>query len=403
MGFIRAFTGAFKTTLADEWKDFYLPKTDVKASAAIFGAKKQSTNNGVGENFKGNDNIISNGSKIVVPENCALITMQDGAITGCIAEAGGYIWKSDDPNSQSLFAGDGLFASTLKSTWEKVKFGGIPGSEQLIFYVNLKEIPGVRFGTSTKIQWFDTFFQTQVGAMARGEYSLKIVDPLLFIKEFVPVSYLVRGAEDFDLNDVNNDAAGKLLKEFNNCLSEGISKLTVEARKTGDEYTNTYDYLSSNRIEFGEAMTDVLESRYNWKSGKGLSIFNVTIELEYDEDTLELQKDIRQDDRQVRMAGKMGALYSNNMQGMVAAGTTEALKTAAGNENGAMMGFMGLNMAGANGAALMGNVPQGQNNAQTAAPAEDPYQKLTELKKLLDNGVITEEDFNKAKSQLLGI
>ena len=141
MGFIKAFTGALSGTFAEQWQDFYIPRPDIPATSAVFPAVAKGQNAGRGENTKGSENIISNGSKIIVPEGTALITMQDGAITGMIAEAGGFIFKSDEPNSQSMFAGDGIFAQTLKQTWERVKFGGQPGSQQLAFYVNLKEIP----------------------------------------------------------------------------------------------------------------------------------------------------------------------------------------------------------------------------------------------------------------------
>ena len=124
MGFIKAFGGALGGTFADQWKDFYKPRANVPGTAGLFQAVKQSQNNDRGENYKGNDNIITNGSKIIVPEGTALITIQDGAITGFIAEPGGFEFRSDDPNSQSMFAGDGIFGQTLKSTWEKVKFGG---------------------------------------------------------------------------------------------------------------------------------------------------------------------------------------------------------------------------------------------------------------------------------------
>ena len=117
MGFIRAFTGALSQTFADQWKDYYLPQSGISSTTAVFRAVPKGTNNGVGQNTKGAENIITNGSKIVVPEGTALITVQDGQITGCIVEAGGYEFRSDDPNSQSLFAGDGLIASTLKETW----------------------------------------------------------------------------------------------------------------------------------------------------------------------------------------------------------------------------------------------------------------------------------------------
>ena len=113
MGFIKAFTGALGGTFADQWKDFIVPEA-APATAAIFGAVKKGTDAGRGSNTKGSENIITNGSKIVVPEGCALITMQDGAITGCITEVGGFIYNSDDQNSQSFLAGDGFISSTLK-------------------------------------------------------------------------------------------------------------------------------------------------------------------------------------------------------------------------------------------------------------------------------------------------
>ena len=122
MGFIKAFASSVGGTFADQWQDFYMPRQDVPATAALFEAVPKSQNAGRGENTKGSNNVISNGSKIVVPEGTALITIQDGAITGFIAEPGGFIFKSDDPNSQSMFAGDGIFGQTLKQTWERVKF-----------------------------------------------------------------------------------------------------------------------------------------------------------------------------------------------------------------------------------------------------------------------------------------
>ena len=148
MGFIKAFTGSISSSFADQWKDYYMPQSGVPLTAAVYPAVPVSQNNGVGENTKGNKGIISNGSKILVPENTALVTMQDGAITGVICEAGGYTFTSENPQSASIFAGD--FGDALKSVWEKTVFGGIPASQQLAFYVNLKEIPNNKFGTDRK-------------------------------------------------------------------------------------------------------------------------------------------------------------------------------------------------------------------------------------------------------------
>ena len=292
MGFIKAFSGAISGTFADQWKDFYVPRSDISATAAIFQAVPQSQNNGRGENYKGNENIISDGSKIVVPEGTALITLQDGQITGCIAEAGGFEFKSDDPNSQSIFAGDGIVGPIIKSTWEKVKFGGQPGSQQLAFYVNLKEIPNNRFGTQSEIYWDDAFFGTQVGAVTRGTYTLKIVDPLLFVKNFVPAKYLQPGAPVFDFADMENDAGSQLFNEVVGSLSAAFSNYTNDPSKG-----NRMSKIQGDQIGFAQSLSAAVEEAYQWKTDRGLEIVKTAIlAIEYDEDTKALMSDVKKAD-----------------------------------------------------------------------------------------------------------
>ena len=406
MGFIKAFTGALSQTFADQWKDYFVPREDVPATVALVEAVPSGQNNGVGQNTKGSENIISNGSKIIVPEGYGLVTIQDGAITGFVAEAGGFIWQSDDPNSQSIFAGNGIVGPFITQTWERIKFGGQPGSQQLAFYVNLKEIPNNAFGTQTTIYWDDAFLQTQVGAMTRGTYTLKIEDPLLFVKNFVPAKYLQAGSEPFDFADMDNDAATQLFNEVVSTLGSALSIYT-----NGDGTPKRISNIQSDQVGFGKAMAQAVENEFNWRTDRGLSIVKTAvIAIEYDEESKKLVNAAQADDVELRKAARMGQVYSNNMTGMMAAASGEAMKTAAGNENGSMMGFMGMNMAQNTGANMMGtvaNIQQQQQPAtqpQQAAPAsEDPYQKLTEMKKLLDAGVISQEDFDKAKAQLLGI
>mgnify|MGYP004596733793 FL=1 len=210
MGFIKAFAGAIGGTFADQWKEFIVPMQGVPATAGVYPAILQGTNAGRGANTKGSNNIISNGSKIVVPDGTALITMQDGAITGCITEPGGFIFTSDDPNAKSIFSGDGMGASLVKQSWERFKYGGQPGSQQVAIYVNLKEIPNNRFGTQSEIYWDDAYLNAQVGAVTRGTYTLRIIDPILFVKNFVAATYLLDG-EIFDFADMDNDAGAQYL------------------------------------------------------------------------------------------------------------------------------------------------------------------------------------------------
>lgn len=392
MGFIKAFTGALGGAFADQWKDFYQPPSGISATAALFPAIPSGTNAGRGENTKGSQNIITNGSKIIVPEGMALVTVQDGAITGLVAEAGGFTYSSDDPNSKSMFAGNGFFASTFGQSWERFKFGGQPGAQQLAFYVNLKEIPNNRFGTQSEIYWDDAFFNTQVGAVTRGTYTLKIVDPLLFIKNFVPSVYISADAPVFDFADMDNDASTQLFNEVVGSLSAAFSNYTNDPSKG-----NRMAKIQGDQIGFAQSLSTAVEDAYQWKSGRGLEIVKTAIlAIEYDEDTKALMKDVKKAD------ALSGARGNSFMQQSVARG----IQAAGENGGGTGMAFMGMGLNAAGG--MMGAVQQPTNTppatAQSAAPAaEDPTAKLLKMKELLDAGAISQEEFDKIKAQTLGL
>lgn len=207
------------------------PTARDRPTAALFPGITQGQNAGRGANVKGSSNIITNGSKIVVPEGFGLLTFQDGQITGFVAEPGGYEWRSDDINSQSIFAGDGIVSPLITMSWERFKFGGQPGSQQLAVYVNLKEIPNNRFGTQSEIYWDDAYLGAQVGAITRGTYTLRILDPILFAKQFVPLTYLQPGAKPFDFSDFDNDAASQLFNEVVSSLAAAFSHYTNDPPK----------------------------------------------------------------------------------------------------------------------------------------------------------------------------
>lgn len=395
MGFIKAFTGALGGTFADQWKDFYTVPTSITPTTGLIKAVPQGTNAGRGQNTKGYNNIISNGSKIVVPEGMALVTMQDGAITGVVAEPGGFIWQSDDPNSRSLFAGDGILSSTFGSTWEKFKFGGQPGSQQTAFYVNLKEIPNNRFGTQSEIYWDDAFLGTQVGAITRGTYTLKITDPILFIKNFVPASYLQpeSPAFDFDDSEVPNPSVSQLFEQVVSSLAGAFSLYTNDPAKG-----NRMSKIQSDQAGFAQSLSQVVEEKYQWSSSYGLVIAKTAIlAIEYDEDTKALMSDVKKAD------ALSGARGNSFMQQSVARG----IQGAGENGGGTGMAFMGMGVNAASG--IMGGMQQPntpsmyQQQMSGAGQTEDPYAKLTELKKLLDSGVITQADFDAAKAKLLGL
>ena len=382
MGLFQAVRGSIGGVLADQWKDFYTVPDGLPATAALFAAVPHGSNAGRGSNTKGSSNIITNGSKIVVPEGYGLLLFQDGAVTGFAAEPGGYEWRSNDPNSKSVFSGDGIVDSLVKQSWERFKFGGQPGSQQAAFFVSLKELPDNRFGTQSEIYWDDAFLKTQVGAVTRGSYTLKIVDPILFVKHFVPATYLQPG-QVFDFTDIDNAAASQLFNEVVGSLAPAFSLYTNDPSK-GNRITK----LQQDSVGFAKSLSDAVESAYQWKTDRGLVIVKTAIvSIEYDANTRELLKTVQRADA---LTGSRG---NSNLQASVAAGIQSA------GETGGPAGVMGLGMA----TGMLGVGGLQQPVAPAAPAADDPLAKLKKAKEMLDLGLITQADYDAVKSKALGL
>lgn len=393
MGLFKAAFDALGGTFADQWKDFYTVPEGLAPTAAIFAAVPRGTNAGRGSNTKASEGIISNGTKILVPEGYGLILLENGAITGFAAEAGGYEWNSADQNSQSIFAGNGIVSPLITTSWERFKFGGQPGAQQRAFFVSLKELPNNRFGTQSEIYWDDAYLNAQVGAITRGTYTLKIVDPILFIKNFVPAAYLQPGVV-FDFTDIENDAASQLFNEVVGSLAPAFSIYTNDPAK-GNRITK----IQQDSVGFAQSLSAAVEAGYQWTTDRGIQIVKTAIvSIEYDENTRELLKNVQRAD------ALSGARGNSNLQASVAAGFEAA------GENAGSGGILGLGIAA--GATGLGGLQQpvpgiGANSAPApaaAAPAaDDPVATLTKAKQLLDAGLITPEDYEAAKAKALGL
>ena len=388
MGLIQAAVGSIGGMLADQWKDFYTVPEGLPATAALFAAVPRGTNAGRGSNTKGSSNIITNGSKIVVPEGYGLLLFQDGAITGFAAEPGGYEWNSNDLQSKSIFTGGGFVESMVKQSWERFKFGGQPGSQQSAFFVSLKELPDNRFGTQSDIYWDDRYLNAQVGAITRGSYTLRIVDPILFVKRFVPAKYLQAG-QVFDFTDLDNAAASQLFNEVVGSLAPAFSLYTNDPEK-GNRITK----IQQDSVGFAKSLSDAVESAYQWKSDRGLAIVKTAIiSIEYDAQTKELLKTVQRAD------ALLGARGNSNLQASVAAGMQSA------GENSGANGIFGMGMAAgvAGISGLQQPVAPAVPVSAAPAPADDPIARLTKAKQMLDAGLITQADYDAVKAKALGL
>ena len=394
MGFIKAFTGALGGVFADQWLDFLTVPRNINPTAAFFPAVHEGRNAGRGSNTKGSENLISNGSKIVVPDGYGLVTFQDGQVTGFVAEPGGFEFRGQDPSSQSVFAGDGVFGQVIRNTWERIKFGGRPNTMQQAFFINLKEIPDNRFGTQSEIYWDDAYLGAQVGAITRGSYTLRIVDPLLFISTVIPGAAIANN-QVFDFADFDNPVTDQLFTEVVASLGAAFSKYTNDPGRE-----NRITRLQQDSIGFAKSLSEAVEENYQWRSGRGLLIERVALAaIEYDDDTRALLSDVKKADA---LRGDRGASF---MQQSVARGIQSAGK------NGGGQGLVGMGIGVPMMGGMMGGFQQPTQQPAPAQPAqpeqtapqEDPVAKLKQMKELLDAGVVSQEEFDTLKKRLLGL
>jgi membrane protease subunit (stomatin/prohibitin family) len=385
MGLIQAAAGAIGGTLADQWKDFYSVSPDLRPTVAISAAEKQGTNSGRGSNTSASESIITNGSKFIVPEGYGLVLVQDGAFTGFVTEPGAYTWSTEDLDSKSVFAGNGFWTPLIKNSWEKFKLGGRAQSEQQAFFVSLQELGNNKFASASEIYWDDKFLNTQAGAVVRGVFSIKLSDPLLFLKTFVPPVYLKNG-RNFDFTDLDNPSAQQLFNEVVGSLSAAFSQYANDSNKG-----NRISEIQKDSVGFASALSNIIEEDYSWGKSRGLTIVSTSIvSIQYDDATKAVLETVQRADA---LSGQRG---NSNLQASIAAGIE-----AAGSTEGAA-GILGLGIAA--GSIGLGSVQQPNSAAASNQGAEgDSFAKLANLKKMLDEGLITQVDYEAAKTKLLGL
>lgn len=319
MGLIKAALGSTGSILADQWREyFYCDSMDADVLVSK-GSKRIGSRS---SNTKGSDNLISNGAVIAVNEGQCMMIVEQGQIVEFAAEAGEFTWNAS--TESTIFYG-GL-GNGLKGSWENLKrrftFGADTAKDQRVYFFNIKEIVGNKYGTPSPIPFrvvdANIGLDMDISIRCNGEYSYRISDPMLFYKN-------VCGNIRQDYTRAQLDS--QLKSEFLTALQPAFGRISALGIR--------YSALPGHTMEIAQAMNEVLSSQ--WSGLRGIRVVSVGVNsvtaAAEDEETLkELQKSA------VFRNPNMAAAHMVQAQ-------AEAMKTAAANENGAMMGFMGMNMA----------------------------------------------------------
>ncbi len=263
MGIIQATASAVSGSLAAQWLEYIVSDRMDNNILMTRGVRVIRGKNG---NEYSRVQTISNGSKIKIAPNQLMILCDGGQIVDYCATEGNYeVWLSSAP---SMFNGE--LSAAVKETFQRIKYGGQPSASQEVYFLNLQEIKGLKFGTRNPLQYFDNFYNAELFIRCHGTYSIRITDPLKFFEEVVP-----RNA-DYVSTQVLSD---QCLEEFLMALQGAVSQMSqdgVRASSLGAKSQDIVRYLNSQLDDL-------------WKEKRGIELVSIGIgNISYDDQSREL-------------------------------------------------------------------------------------------------------------------
>lgn len=318
MGIIKAAADLVKGNLGDQWLEVY--EAENMGDQTVFTRGVQIRR---GQNTKGTDNTVSNGSVVHVYDNQFMILVDGGKIVDYTAEPGYYTIN----NSALPSMLNGQFGDSLSEAFKRFKYGGQTPKKQKVYFINLQEIKGIKFGTRQPVNYFDSFYNAELFLRAHGTYSIKITNPLQFYAEAIP-----KNTDHVEIDEINE----QYLSEFLEALQSAINQMSADGIRIS--------FVSSKARELGKYMAGILDEE--WNQMRGMEVQAVGISISYNEESQKL----------INLRNE-GAMLSDPTirEGYVQAAAARGLEAAGSNANGAMAGFMGMGMAGNIGGSIVGN------------------------------------------------
>ena len=348
MGLIHAALGAASGVLADQWKEYFYCEALGSNILAVKGKKRTSLRS---SNFKGSDNIISDGSVIAVADGQCMMIVEQGKIVDVCSEPGEYTY--DSKTEPSLFVGNlaDNVMEVFKNIGKRFGFGGVAPTDQRVYYFNTKELTGNKYGTPSPVPFrvIDRNIGLDIDISVRcfGEYSYRISNPLLFY-----TNVCGNVSEAYTREQLEGQMKTELLTALQPAFAR-ISELGIR-----------YSSLPGHTTEFAKALNEELSAK--WRDLRGIEIVSIGVSS---------VKASEEDEAMIKDLQRKAALRDPNMrEAYVAASTAAAMESAASNTAaGPAMAFMGMGMANMMGTNAQQQFSQPQQPAPAAAPAANTW------------------------------
>ena len=336
---------------ADQWKEYFYCESIPQDVLVVKGQKRSQ---GRSVNTKGSDNIISNGSVIAVADGQCMIIVEQGKVVDICAEPGAFTY--DSSTEPSLLDGGNLgdnIKGVFSTIGKRFTFGGDTGNDQRVYYFNIKEIMGNKYGTPSPVPFRvvdqRAGIDIDISIKCFGEYTYRITNPITFY-----TNVCANVSSEFRRSEID----GQLKSELLTALQPAFARISEQGIR--------YSAVVGHTKELAEALREELTAE--WRDARGIEIQKVGVSsMKADEEDEKMLKEL-----QKNAAFTNPTLAAANLVGAQAS----AMQSAANNPNGAMMGFMGMGMAqqagGMNPQSLyaMGQQQAAAQPVQQAAPVQ---------------------------------
>lgn len=341
MGLIKALTDSVSNVVGDQFKEFVTcPIVD----------KNVLMTRGIVQHGDANSNptagVISNGSKINVPQGWAMMLVDNGKVVEFSAEPGEFIY--DSSSEPSIFAGNlgTSILDSIKTIGSRITFGGQAARDQRVYYVNLLTVTGNKFGSSNTKKITDEKYGI-IEVTFYGEYAYKIDDPVALVGNIL-------GANAKETITFEEIMGSQMKAEFVEQVTKAISEvMRVKKVSIGD--------VGLHGSDISEQMNAILSN--SWKAKYGIIVTDVAMgDINISEASLARINKI--DDATIFSDARL-------QSGLMANASAEAIVNASKNSAGPVTGFGVMNMAQNVGGGLMSAV-NANNNQQVASTPNTP-------------------------------
>ena len=252
MGIIKASLTAIGSATGDQWKEAFICD-GMDAETLLMRATRITGSN---SSNRGNNNIITEGSIIIVGKGeCAIVT-ENSNILGLYDQPGEQTFRSE--KSSGFFSGK--MRAFSKDVMHRIAFGGDAPYFQRVLYINTKELLGNSF-SANNVPFH--FRDERAGIDIDGSiscsisYSFHIVDPACFYKKYARASV--------------DKSRTHLVKQMNAELTAAFGPALNSLMKDGVRPSEMLQHLDTLRDKLAQAVNK------DWLAKRGIEACSIAV------------------------------------------------------------------------------------------------------------------------------